>query len=510
MIETKCPTTLRHSDMLGDYCMLWFVVDTWEFNKLLFRDKIMFNRIQDFAFKKGYALARKKGMNCPSCSNKLDLPAQMPEGGLDAAVSCQKCGWEGLITDLFSSGSDRRQRIVTEKPLKSKIKRGIGPDGETWEIPAEMRPNFMWLFSLFWLGITGVISAAFIVGFIKGGVKNESGETVSGLWLLFFVPFWIVGLGTLYAAFRGTFGYFTIIKNRQSLKVRRHLLGNKTDKELLLTDVEKIILDTAYSQNEKPVYEVKIVGKDGNNLKFGAMLTDDEKSWMVYELSRACKLKNSLQRTSINNLAAPSLQNSGLEELSEKKLKITRTGRGDEFKVEVKDGMALWLLLPGIVVSVIGAILLYEGVGDLKQLEMTGGIFGIVEAIFSVGGFVAGCVMSLVGLVLIIVGVRLWGSEKTFEFGETELIFSKGKGGKVSKTMNYQRSSFTSARMKNSGHVNESPRYEIRLLGKKPLRICQFIPEESAHELEKWLNHWAKSTIKTPQQEMGYGGTLKI
>ena len=466
----------------------------------------MLDTLKNYALKKAYAIARKKGPTCPSCGGKIELPFQMPKEGMDAESSCVKCGWDGLITDLFRI--DRRERVVVDKPADSKIKLGMSADGQTWEIPATKRLNFFWFFSVFWLAITGAGTFAFLFGSVE-----SDGGPVGPWFLLFLVPFWAVGLGVLYVAIRGTFGSTTVIKNNRSIIVRQHLFGRSRDKGLALDNIKRVEMDKAYSQDDEPVYRVEIKAKEGKDLKFGTTLSDDEKSWMVSELSKACKVNNVMLQASANDLNSVSVNEEELVEFSEKGLSVDRLENGSGFKVEVNDKMAKYALLVSVFSLVVGSIFLVSGIGDLADVEFSGGIFGIIVGLFSVVGFIVGCIACLVGIVFLVVAIKIWGTNSIFEFRESELIWNKMKSHEILKTERYARSSFKGVKVKKSGHVNDVPRYEVRLLGAKKKRLCYFVTRETADKLQCWLSHWVHGgdgSSESKRDDLGYGNTIKL
>lgn len=468
----------------------------------------MFEKLKKIALEKGYKLARLKGAKCPECSKPLDLPREMPVGGLDAIFYCDYCGWSGSVTDFMSRGS--KYDVVKQKPAQSKIQETFTAEGLTWVIPAKRRPNFFLFFALIWLSFTSFMTFMFVLG---DPVDSETGEPVSRWIGLFFVPFWAVGIGIFYAGINMALGSQSITVGRGKIILKKHLLGTTREKSLELNDIESVYQDVAYEQNDSPVYRIRVKAKEGKDLKFGTNLKREERSWLEYVISEACGLRgDSHSRIPGGNEEVVSTRHSReiedyeLEEIDEKGLVLERM-MGSGFRVKKKYRLGIWLLLGSVVLLGAAGFLFYEcatgmmtGREEFHWTDIIGAVFSLIPGFIGAG-------FTVVSIVLFFVGMFYLGLEETYEFGDHELVFKKGKRGQVKKSTRYNRSEFDAVTKKQSGHVNNEPRYGVELLirGKKKVKLCSFVKIETANTLEKWLTHWIQNN-----ELSGYGAAREV
>ncbi|MHC4504320.1 MAG: hypothetical protein ACYTFI_13530 [Planctomycetota bacterium] len=211
-------------------------------------------------------------VTCPQCLE--EIPAE--HVNVQAGVAyCPVCEEGHSLQELLAPGTDEPER--TEEPPGSKVAFTRLGDEQV----AVMLPRigfrgvgcFMVLFTVFWNAVTW--------SFVIGGAMSDEAWFVR----LFMVPFVLVGLVTALVALWLIFGRTSLAMDRGTLLFRRELFGIRRQKRHKLTDIARIGLAVAYSQNEVPVYGVGIHVKNRSSpLVFGSGLSDDEKKWLVGEL----------------------------------------------------------------------------------------------------------------------------------------------------------------------------------------------------------------------------------
>ena len=182
----------------------------------------MFNKIKNLAMQSGYRLLRAKGANCPECKYKLNLPAQIPDDGMDTMLTCSQCGWSDSLSGLFSLTRGDHLSAKTTKPDGCKILESVEMGTHTWLIPAKKRLNFLMFFSAFWLFATGFV----VIGSLFGKVTDTStGESVTGWGYLFFMPFLLVGLIAAYIGLRLAFTELILRVDGDKITLLRRFFG---------------------------------------------------------------------------------------------------------------------------------------------------------------------------------------------------------------------------------------------------------------------------------------------
>ncbi|NER80624.1 MAG: serine/threonine protein kinase [Leptolyngbya sp. SIO1D8] len=125
-------------------------------------------------------------------------------------------------------------------------------------------------FALFWNSIL-LISTI--------GALSEKGITS----ILFLLPFWAVGLGTLGMFLNALVGRAALEIERDRFVLTRQILSWERVVEGNTHDLEGVDLRTVYTQNDRPVKA--IVLHEGTRVhRFGTLLSDSEKQWLVSEI----------------------------------------------------------------------------------------------------------------------------------------------------------------------------------------------------------------------------------
>ncbi|GAA5497380.1 hypothetical protein Rhal01_03574 [Rubritalea halochordaticola] len=461
----------------------------------------MLDKLKDFAVKKGYDIARSKGVKCPKCAQKLLLPPVMPKEGLDAEFDCASCGWSGSLSQVMEERREQRDGKLGEavpKPEKSKIVEADIDGGKSWLIPAKKGVGFLMVFGAIWLSFTLFMSLMFIFG---DPVDSNTGEPASKWTILFFVPFWLVGIGVLYAGLRMRYTEVMVLADEHRVRMMKRFFSKVKETTLEIEQVDFVSLKESYRSNDRPVYAVSISEKEGGKgLSFGSELSDDEKRWLVSSIQQV--LPSSRMVDSSGSLQIAS--SADKEEFSHKGMKLERIGQ-EGFRFTRLNQGGKWAMLIGIVFMVVSFIVVRSGLDGFGP--DTDNWFELIFTIFEIIPFLIGAVFGFVGLLLVLGGFSSIGREEVFEFGKDSLVVETRKKGAVVKGVTHPRDSFRSVDSTNSGHVNNSPRYRVKLKGKKFVKLCSFVPEEVAADLQAWVEGWL---IKKPEPSTAkYGESMK-
>lgn len=145
--------------------------------------------------------------------------------------------------------------------------------------PGSKRGRSMAWFAFIWLLITSLVSAAFLMGSMSGGNnKPDRGAMwfVGSLLGLFFC----VGLVLVYSALRLSRTRLLLALEPHQLALRDEFLGRSKTSVLPLDATSHAYLEEAYSENDVPVYRVRVSGL-GEPARFGTGCSQREKDWLV-------------------------------------------------------------------------------------------------------------------------------------------------------------------------------------------------------------------------------------
>ncbi|MGJ8697564.1 MAG: hypothetical protein ACSHYF_14700 [Verrucomicrobiaceae bacterium] len=438
----------------------------------------MIDGLKDWALRKGYRMMRKEKPPCPGCGEVLELPEEMPAGGMDAVFECGKCEWRGELSGASGRGSE--PGVVGEKPEGSVIVSSEMGEEKTWLIPAARKGNFFWFFGGFWWALLSVFLWAVVVG----EFDDEWGRLGMGLFL---TPFVLAGIFVVYMALKWSFEEVIVVIDPDKVRVMRKLFGKVRVKEAKREEVIRVKMVSAHEQNDEPVYEVGFVRKDGKTISVGSQLEDEEKGWLLGEFREALGMRVVEPEA---GLLSADLEGGELGDYEGKGVTIVK-GEREGFRMVTRNGVAKWLMLAGavslmVVAVVFGSDLMGKdwGVGDGPWfVKLIGFIFDGLSAV----AFLVGTAVSLGVLVC---GYLEWGTERRFEFSKEKLVVSKYRKGVRVKQEFFQKSGFREVRSKQAGHVNGEPRYEVSLLGEKKVKISGFLNEEDGGQVEAWLRGW--------------------
>ncbi|MGJ8671455.1 hypothetical protein [Rubritalea sp.] len=441
------------------------------------------SNIKDFAMRKGYTLLRKKGASCPECGEALDLPEQIPEG--DDMLHCSGCNWSGGVFDLVTSADDWGN--IQSQPVGSKIIKSETAEGLRWLMPASKRPNFLFFFALIWLGFISFFT--FMVVF--GSAESEEAGWAVGLFL---VPFWAVGGGVAYWGLRMMLMESILLVNAEEVQLMQKLFGKVKLKKVLRSEVKQVERYTAYKQNDRPVYGVRIKTSGKEKIDFGSRLKDEEKRWLVSELSDVLEPKLEINKKSVGSEAAYGgamklVSYDELDEIQEKGLKLKRVG-DKGFRIEREHQSGKWFLIGGLI-GICVSVFLFSQAIDSFDLGDDFGFMELIDIVFSAVPLIIGLAFGALGLGSLWAAGHFIGLVEKFEFSPDELLVKKGKKGQLGKKVSYTKDTFHSSLKRNLGEVNNDSRYSVSLKGRsKRAAIVGFVKEELADSLVSWLDAW--------------------
>lgn len=166
--------------------------------------------------------------------------------------------------------------------------------------PGGARCRFLGFFGLAWLGITVPVSVAFL---LVPGNMWEGGQAPLKLFLLFFfLLFYVVGFGFLYAWLRMRFTKILIAVTADQFALQRTWFNSQKFETVALDQDSLAELVESYQENESPVYAIRMRSADEleKEPKFATRLSYAEKRWL------AGAINNFLSNSYGHSLSVPS------------------------------------------------------------------------------------------------------------------------------------------------------------------------------------------------------------
>ncbi|MFC5050149.1 hypothetical protein ACFPK9_05960 [Rubritalea spongiae] len=440
--------------------------------------------MKNIALSKGYEALRRKGANCPECGAVLHLPARVPAE--NDVIQCSACSWSGGPFDFISSDDD--WGAVKQQPAGSKIVKSETADGVRWLMPAAKRLNFLCVFAFLWLSFISFFTAMVLFGEVEDDMSRWA---VS----LFLVPFWAVGLGVGYAGLRMMLLESILLVNSGEVQLMQKLFGKVKVKELSRAEVKRVERYTAYSQNDRPVYGLRIVTGGKEKLDFGSRLNEDEKRWLLSELK---ELLVSRKERKVANMSSASgyggaMQLSSyadLQEIQEKGLELNRVGNSG-FRIEREHLSGKWFMLGGLIAAAVSVFLFSRAMEMFDDMGRDFDFFELISLLFELVPFIIGLGFGVAALGAFAAARHFWGLIEQFEFSNDELVVKKGKRGHRMKETRYPKDVFHSGTSRESGSVNNEPRYSVSVKGRsKRVGIVSFVKRDTADQLLGWLDVW--------------------
>jgi hypothetical protein len=412
-------------------------------------------------------------LSCPECGQK---PASRPLRG-EGTLLCAACGTRASLAEWAATAAEGGYvGNPDQPPANTRITRHTDAAGNmVWDIPASGKSGGLLFFAIFWCGITGVVTA----GIAFGKSSEDSGGQPPVIFLiLFFAIFWAVGLGLLYAALRNMFARTRVTASPDALTLRRELFGRAKEKSVAVAELKSISQVEFYQKNYQPVRGVEIRGTRGK-LRFGSILTEEEKAWLVADLRRAAMPAAVPAPT-----AAARPQPAG-----------PSSTRQAYFSISLpRSTKHLWPL--AIMLALIGGVFLFIGIRflggdhfttdqeDPVIIRVVVGFFAALDGIFRFVWLLAATAMLSGGLVL---GVRLFrarGTEQRLEGNDSEIAIRTYRLGRVLKERVFPRAEVTDIRSSVSGKSNTTTMKRVELIvGTRAEPLARWIEGEKADAL---------------------------
>jgi hypothetical protein len=418
--------------------------------------------------------ARNGRLRCPGCGAKFtSVPTDWSQ-----TITCNKCGTTASpIEWTASSNSGGLQAHPDEPPAATKITRETDASGTiAWKIPASGKFGGLLFFAIMWLSITAVVSGGFLAAYLSGA-KTDDGNTLEGWWLIpFFSLFWAVGLGMLYAALRHRFARHRVSVDPHSINLRREFFGKITDKSLPIEGLKSIAQVEFYQQNYQPVFGIEIRGARGK-LRFGSILSTEEKSWLVADLKRAVF---GAPQPATPAAARPAYQAGSV--LSNFSIVIPHSAKH-------LWGFAITLTLMGVGFVAVGVIFLGKdhfgsSVDEPIFFKMMSNLFGVLDRLFQVIWITFSSIMAVGGTFLTTTLMRKRGQESRIEGTSSQVAIRTYQHNLVIKERLFPRESVTDIRSSLSGSSNGRAMKRVELIAAgKAEKIASWMEAEKADDM---------------------------
>ncbi len=106
----------------------------------------------------------------------------------------------------------------------------------------------------------------------------------SGIFALFSIPFWIIGIGMTYAGLSIVIGKVCLVISDRTFSIDWDVLGIKRHVQGKTQDLRQVELKSSYEVNNQPVMELRL--NQGIYVhKFGLGLSRPEKEWLTQEIN---------------------------------------------------------------------------------------------------------------------------------------------------------------------------------------------------------------------------------
>lgn len=268
----------------------------------------------------------------------------------------------------------------------------------------------------------------------------------------FFGLFWVIGLGTLYMAFREKYMKHRLTIARDTVTLRKELFGRVREKSLRKEDVGAVARKEFYQRNYVPVYGIEIKGAEGK-LRFGTILTEDEKSWLVAEIRGAVF--------------------DDVTTVDGKEVKYAALGgRKDVFSVPVPDDTGKHV--PRILVfTAIATGFVALGIYVIKD-----------DRFFQIVWTGMSSVFACIGVIGLVRAFVKRGQERKIEGNGGEISIRTYRNGMILKDRSFPRSKVSGIRTAVSGSSNGNARKRVELMVEgKAERIALWMDGDKADEM---------------------------
>jgi hypothetical protein len=427
--------------------------------------KMLLNKMESVNFK---AAVSKGTLACPKCGAK---PSKIP-GDISELLTCNSCGTRASANEWAAGGTSGVLVGAPERrPANTKITREDDAMGATiWDIPASGKSGGLLIFAVLWCAITGLVSGGFLFAFLSG--DSPKGNFPDWALIPFFSIFWAVGLGMFYAGFRNKFAKHRLSVEGGMLILRREFFGKTRDRSLPLAGIKTISQVVFYQQNYQPVYGIEIRG-DSGKLRFGSVLSAEEKAWLVADMRRVVFGESVADLTSASS-----------NPVRESFFSITLPNSRKQFLP-----VALMLFVIGVVFIVVGLRLIdpprsSSGSDTSAAFDFFEMIFGLMTFGFRGMWLLMSSIVALAGASMIVWLVKSRGQEMRIEGSDSEISLRTYSRGLVLKDRSFPRASVSDIRASLSGSSNGKSMKRLELIvGDKAEKMVNWIDGTIADEI---------------------------
>ncbi|MFK7851025.1 MAG: hypothetical protein AB8D78_08615 [Akkermansiaceae bacterium] len=306
--------------------------------------------------------------------------------------------------------------------------------------------------------MTGLVSGGFLLAFLSG--EEIEGNMPEWAIIPFFGIFWAVGLGTLYVAIRNKYMCYRLSVGGGEVTLRKEMFGRTKDRSLDLSSIKSVSKQVFYSQNYTPVYGIEIRGADGK-LRFGTVLSDEEKAWLVSEV----------KEMTLGGSSSKANEPGGGSILEPIKLKQPKS----VFSVAIPaPGKAviigpLLFVAMGVVFVCLG-IFVIEGkpLPDSEQSQGAEYVFDLFFTLFTDGfrtvWILFSSVFAIIGISMSVWVIRRRNKDLRIEGNEAQISIRNYRRGLVLEDRSFARHEVSDIRASNSGHNNGKPMKRVELI----------------------------------------------
>jgi hypothetical protein len=224
-----------------------------------------------------------RDVDCPQCRHrfqpfageKIETWAQLSKGCV-----CPKCGKHFQWSERYqpeASSSDAEPEAC-EQPANSKIERRLISENELlYHVPASGRwGGALCFFAVVW----NLVSLSFLVAAVNSLLHGRIHPAT-----LVSVPLSAIGLAIAYAVIRTRFATHLIYLSPETVRVQRALFRKKNF-VIETSQVQHVKRVEIYQQNYQPVYAIEIGGANRARIRFGSILSEEEKKWFCFDATR--------------------------------------------------------------------------------------------------------------------------------------------------------------------------------------------------------------------------------
>ena len=224
-----------------------------------------------------------RDVDCPQCRHrfqpfadqKIESWAQLLKGCV-----CPKCGKHFQWSERYQPDARpiETEPERCEQPANSKIERRLISESELlYHVPASGRWGGVLCFvAVVWNLVSLPFLAVAAHSLLHGRIHPAT---------LVPVPLSAIGLAIAYIVIRTRFATHLIYLSPGTVRVQRALFRKKTF-VLETAQVQHVKRVEIYQQDYQPVYAIEIGGANRARVRFGSVLSEEEKKWFCFDATR--------------------------------------------------------------------------------------------------------------------------------------------------------------------------------------------------------------------------------